>query len=108
MSPLAFACLLALALGAPLTAGQEQGQAPVQDLPPFSRVQVCTPFNVLVSPPPSGEASVQYGIQVDAEAAVSQAIRATVADDALLLETGPFATSQPIKASAQALQTVAD
>ena len=55
-------------------------------------LQVCTPFSVLVS------AADGYGISVDADSSVRQAIKAGVSGDTLTLETnGNFRTSKPIK-----------
>ena len=57
--------------------------------------QVCTPFSVLVSD--SGNSS--YGISVDADPNVRRAIKASVSNQQLRLETsGNFRTSDPIKA----------
>lgn len=54
------------------------------------------PFNVLISP---SSGNPDYGLQVSAEPAVSDAIRWTVSNGTLALETGGFVTSQPIKVS---------
>lgn len=59
-----------------------------------SVIQVCVPFNVLISP---SNGNPDYGLQVSAEPAVSDAIRWTVGNGTLALETGGFVTSQPIK-----------
>lgn len=60
----------------------------------FNSVQVCTPFSVLVS---SSEDS-SYGISVDADSDVRRAIKASVSNQQLSLETsGNFRTSNPIK-----------
>ncbi|KAL4440661.1 hypothetical protein ABPG77_000370 [Micractinium sp. CCAP 211/92] len=78
-----------------LVAGQQDsGGVPIQQLPQFSVIQACVPFNVLVSP---SRGNPDYGLQVSAEPAVSDAIRWTVSNGTLALETGGFVTSQPIK-----------
>ncbi|KAL4457556.1 hypothetical protein ABPG75_012421 [Micractinium tetrahymenae] len=85
----------AACLGPLLVAGQQDGGGvPIQELPQFSVVQVCVPFNVLISP---STGSPAYGLQVSAEPAVSDAIKWTVSNGTLALETGGFVTSQPIK-----------
>ncbi|KAI3436574.1 hypothetical protein D9Q98_005990 [Chlorella vulgaris] len=95
-----FALVCAAAL---LVASDCQQQAsdnaavPIQELPSFSTVQACVPFNILIEP--SGTSSgVAYGLQVEAEPQVASAIKATVGGDTLRLETGSFITRQPIKA----------
>jgi hypothetical protein len=94
-SLLAAACLLAAALLGPrLVRGQA---APINALQSFSTVQICTPFNVLISPSDTASGAPAYGYQVEADPAATAAIRATVAGDALQLETGPFTTQHPIK-----------
>jgi hypothetical protein len=102
-----FLCLLALAallLAAPARSQQSNGastasdgsSAPIQELPPFSRVEACVPFNVLVQPSSSGQGPA-YGLQVEAETQAANAIQGTVQDDTLQLQTGSFTTTQPIK-----------
>ena len=92
---LAAACLLAAALLGPRPV---QGQAaPISALQRFSNVQVCTPFNVLISPSDAASGAPAYGYQVEADPAATAAISATVAGDTLQLETGAFTTQQPIK-----------
>lgn len=84
--------LLLASLAAAL--GAAAAQAPVRELPPFSRVQLCVPFNVLVSPstrPPA------YGIQVEADPAVAAALTAAVSGGTLQLESGGFSTPSPIQ-----------
>lgn len=86
----AAACLL---LAAALAAGQ---QAPVRELPAFTDIKTCVPFNVLIAKPDGGP---DYGLQVDGEAAVAAAVSANVSGGTVLLESGPFSTQEPIKAS---------
>ena len=58
----------------------------------FTSVSVCTPFNVAIQPGPG------YAVQIAAEAAVRNALKATVSSGVLSLQTsGAFATSQPIQ-----------
>ena len=96
-SLLAAACLLAAAL---LGTRHVQGQAaPIYPLPTFTNVQVCTPFNVLISPSDTASGAPAHGYQVEADPAVTAAIRASVAGDTLQLESGAFNTQQPIKVS---------
>lgn len=90
----AVAALLLLALPA-LVGGQ--GSAPITQTASFSAIQSCVPFVVLVDPSPA--AGPAYGFQLGAEPAVAAAVRATVAGDTLQLESGGFATQQPIQAS---------
>ncbi|PSC72628.1 DNA-directed RNA polymerase II subunit RPB1 [Micractinium conductrix] len=92
--------LLGLVLACALvTAARAQGgpeQAPIQELPAFSTVQLCVPFNVFITP--SDASTPQYGLQVDAELPVAQAILWTVTENGTLqLEAQPFTTQQPIK-----------
>ena len=59
------------------------------------RMQVCTPFNVLIQPSSSAG---QYQVLLDADAAVQQALQASVAGNVLSLgASGRFETSNPIK-----------
>jgi nitrous oxide reductase accessory protein NosL len=74
----------------------DNAAVPIQELPSFSTVQACVPFNILIEP--SGTSGgVAYGLQVEAEPQVASAIKATVGGDTLRLETGSFITRQPIK-----------
>lgn len=58
----------------------------------FNQISVCTPFNVVVQPGPG------YALQIAAEAAVRNALKASVSGGTLSLQTtGAFATSQPIQ-----------
>jgi hypothetical protein len=58
-------------------------------------MQVCTPFNVLIQPSSSAG---QYQVLLDADAAVQQALQASVAGNVLSLgASGRFETSNPIK-----------
>eukprot|EP00887_Chlorella_sp_A99_P002825 scaffold6.g2825.t1 len=92
MGPLV-AGILCLALCG-LARGQAQAPAAPQpnELPPFSAISVCVPFNVLISPG-------SYGLTIQAEPAAADAIaNATrVQDDTLLLQSGAFSTQLPIQ-----------
>lgn len=90
------ACTAALVLGlAHAQQPADSSTAPIQELPAFSRLQACVPFNVLVQP--SLADGPAYGLQVDAAPEVEQALSAIVQGEALLLETDSFVTQEPIK-----------
>ena len=64
-------------------------------LPTFSRIQVCAPFNLVVAP------NASYSISAVAESQVLEAISATVRNGTLDIETTKsFATQAPIKVQA--------
>lgn len=111
MSPLwtALACtclLLASPAAAQVTfaAGSEEAAAPgpspavsavTLQLPTFSRIQVCAPFNIVVAP------NASYSISAVAESQVLGAISATVRNGTLDIETTKsFETQAPIKVQA--------
>ena len=64
-------------------------------LPTFSRIQVCAPFNLVVAP------NASYSISAVAESQVLEAISATVSNGTLDIETiKSFETKAPIKVQA--------
>ncbi len=64
-------------------------------LPIFSRIQVCAPFNIVVAP------NASYSISAVAESQVLGAISATVRNGTLDIETTKsFETQAPIKVQA--------
>ena len=79
-----------------------QGQQQVAALQPFTRIRVCTPFNVLIAP--AQVADTPYAVIADADAGVKNSLNATVTAGVLTLDTAVapvtqqvFSTQQPIK-----------
>lgn len=103
---LALLWLVGLASRASRTSGQQSGPAPApissiegafveeeSELDPFTGIQVCLPYNVVIAPSPGN-----YSLTIEASLDVLAALSATVTDDTLQLETdGDFVTDQPIK-----------
>ena len=72
-------------------------------LPTFSRIQVCAPFNLVVAP------NASYSISAVAESQVLKAVSATVRNGTLNIETTKsFATQAPIKVQASPGTAVQD
>lgn len=63
------------------------------DVDPFTSVQVCTPFNILVAP-----SSGNYSLEATADPSVLAALSAAVFNGTLQIETqGTFSTNQTIQ-----------
>ncbi len=63
------------------------------ELDPFTGIQICLPYNVLVAP-----STGNYSISIQSSLDVLAALNTTIADDTLQLQTdGDFVTDQPIK-----------
>jgi hypothetical protein len=90
-----FALVTAVACAA--LGGGDAQTAETRTLPPFTSVQVCTPYNVLIQPGTGANANA-YQLVLDADPAVRTATKATVTNGVLALESsGTFQTSNPIK-----------
>ncbi len=70
--------------------------APVaKDVPAFTTVRACAPFNVLIEP---SSGANQYQVVLDADGSVGKALQTTVSNGVLSLGvSGSFQTSIPIK-----------
>ena len=70
----------------------QAGVSSTQSLPNFNNVTVAVPLNVMITP------SSGYSLVVDAEQQVMNALKATVSNNVLNLESyGDFQSNQPIK-----------
>eukprot|EP00884_Botryococcus_braunii_P011468 jgi/Botrbrau1/20321/Bobra.0006s0004.1 len=80
---------------ATVTLSQAQQTAENRTLTPFTSVQVCTPFNILIQPSVSPNG---YQLELEGTPAVRSAVRAQVVNGVLALESsGSFTTNNVIK-----------